>query len=86
MPTANSAYGPGIEGLLFGRVVSKPDFVLLDTLIDKDLDQQNYVVSNATIEAIGFKPLCLFEMRIGMSRTLAMAMSSVLYLGRSLSA
>ena len=65
MPTANSAHGPGIEGLLFRRVVSNPDFVLFDTLIDKDLDQRNYVVSNAKIEATGFKPMYSLDMGIG---------------------
>lgn len=50
MASANSADKPGIEGLLFGRVVSNPDVGLLDTRIDKDLDLQNYVVTNVAIE------------------------------------
>jgi len=65
MAAANSAHGPGLEGLLLGRVVSKPDVVLLDTLIDKDLDRRNYGVSNATIEATGFKPMYSLDRGIG---------------------
>jgi len=34
-----------------------PDFVFLDALVGKDPDQRNYVVSNAKIEATGFKPM-----------------------------
>lgn len=33
-----------------------PDFVFLDAPVGKDPDQRNYVVSNAKIEATGFKP------------------------------
>ncbi len=33
-----------------------PDFVFLDAPIGKDPDQRNYIVSNAKIEATGFKP------------------------------
>lgn len=33
-----------------------PDLVILDAPIGKDPDQRNYVVSNAKIEATGFKP------------------------------
>ncbi len=32
-----------------------PDFVFLDAPIGKDPDQRNYIVSNAKIEAVGFK-------------------------------
>jgi nucleoside-diphosphate-sugar epimerase len=34
-----------------------PDFVFLDAPVGKDPDQRNYVVSNAKIEAAGFKPM-----------------------------
>jgi nucleoside-diphosphate-sugar epimerase len=34
-----------------------PDFVFLDAPVGKDPDQRNYIVSNAKIEATGFKPL-----------------------------
>lgn len=34
-----------------------PDFVFLDAPVGKDPDQRNYVVSNAKIEATGFKPM-----------------------------
>jgi len=34
-----------------------PDFVFLDAPVGKDPDQRNYVVSNAKIEATGFKPV-----------------------------
>jgi nucleoside-diphosphate-sugar epimerase len=33
-----------------------PDFVFLEAPIGKDPDQRNYIVSNAKIEAMGFKP------------------------------
>ena len=33
-----------------------PDFVFIDAPIGKDPDQRNYIVSNAKIEAAGFKP------------------------------
>lgn len=33
-----------------------PDFVFLDAPVGKDPDQRNYIVSNAKIEATGFKP------------------------------
>ncbi|MDL5598662.1 NAD(P)-dependent oxidoreductase [Bacillus subtilis] len=33
-----------------------PDFVFLEAPIGKDLDQRNYVVSNAKLEATGFQP------------------------------
>ena len=34
-----------------------PDFVFLDAPVGKDPDQRNYIVSNAKIEAAGFKPM-----------------------------
>jgi nucleoside-diphosphate-sugar epimerase len=34
-----------------------PDFVFLDAPVGKDPDQRNYIVSNAKIEAAGFKPI-----------------------------
>lgn len=34
-----------------------PDFVFLDAPVGKDPDQRNYIVSNAKIEATGFKPM-----------------------------
>ena len=33
-----------------------PDFVFLDAPVGKDPDQRNYIVSNAKLEATGFKP------------------------------
>ncbi len=33
-----------------------PDFVFIDAPVGKDPDQRNYIVSNAKIEATGFKP------------------------------
>jgi nucleoside-diphosphate-sugar epimerase len=33
-----------------------PDFVVIDAPVGKDPDQRNYIVSNAKIEATGFKP------------------------------
>jgi nucleoside-diphosphate-sugar epimerase len=33
-----------------------PDFVFLEAKVGKDPDQRNYIVSNAKIEATGFKP------------------------------
>jgi nucleoside-diphosphate-sugar epimerase len=33
-----------------------PDFVYLDAPVGKDVDQRNYVVSNAKIEGTGFRP------------------------------
>ena len=35
----------------------KPDFVVLESEIEKDIDQRNYVVSNSKIESTGFKPM-----------------------------
>ncbi len=34
-----------------------PDFVFLDAPVGKDPDQRNYIVSNAKIEATGYKPM-----------------------------
>ncbi len=34
-----------------------PDFVFLDAPVGKDPDQRNYIVSNAKIEATGYRPL-----------------------------
>ena len=42
-----------------------PDFVYLDAPVGKDPDQRNYIVSNAKIEATGFKPMCSLDMGIG---------------------
>ena len=41
-----------------------PDFVYLDAPVGKDPDQRNYIVSNAKIEATGFKPICSLDMGI----------------------
>ena len=35
----------------------KPDFVVLESEIEKDIDQRNYIVSNSKIESTGFKPM-----------------------------
>jgi nucleoside-diphosphate-sugar epimerase len=42
-----------------------PDFVFLDAPVGKDPDQRNYIVSNAKIEATGFKPMYSLEAGIG---------------------
>ena len=42
-----------------------PDFVFLDAPVGKDPDQRNYIVSNAKIEATGFKPMHSLDMGIG---------------------
>ena len=42
-----------------------PDFVFLDAPVGKDPDQRNYIVSNAKIEATGFKPIYSLDMGIG---------------------
>ena len=42
-----------------------PDFVFLDAPVGKDPDQRNYIVSNAKIEATGFKPMYSLDMGIG---------------------
>ena len=41
-----------------------PDFVFLDAPVGKDPDQRNYIVSNAKIEATGFKPVHSLDMGI----------------------
>ena len=41
------------------------DFVFLDAPVGKDPDQRNYIVSNAKIEATGFKPMYSLDMGIG---------------------
>lgn len=41
-----------------------PDFVFLDAPVGKDPDQRNYIVSNAKIEATGFKPTFSLDMGI----------------------
>lgn len=41
------------------------DFVFLDAPVGKDPDQRNYIVSNAKIEAMGFKPMYSLDMGIG---------------------
>ena len=33
-----------------------PDFTIMEAAVGKDPDQRNYIVSNAKIEATGFKP------------------------------
>jgi nucleoside-diphosphate-sugar epimerase len=38
-----------------------PDFTFLEAALGKDPDQRNYVVSNAKIEALGFKPKVTLE-------------------------
>ena len=40
------------------------DFVFLDAPVGKDPDQRNYVVSNAKVEATGFKPMYSLDMGI----------------------
>jgi nucleoside-diphosphate-sugar epimerase len=42
-----------------------PDFVFLDAPVGKDPDQRNYIVSNAKIEATGFKPQ--FSLDVGIA-------------------
>lgn len=41
-----------------------PDFVFLDAPVGKDPDQRNYIVSNAKIEATGYKPVYSLDMGI----------------------
>ena len=41
-----------------------PDFVFMDAPVGKDLDQRNYIVSNAKLEATGFKPSVSLEQGI----------------------
>ena len=40
------------------------DFVFLDAPVGKDPDQRNYIVSNAKIEAMGFRPIHSLDMGI----------------------
>lgn len=40
------------------------DFVVLDAPVGKDPDQRNYIVSNAKIEATGYKPMYSLDMGI----------------------
>ncbi len=42
-----------------------PNFVFLDAPVGKDPDQRNYIVSNAKIEATGFKPVFSLDDGIG---------------------
>jgi nucleoside-diphosphate-sugar epimerase len=42
-----------------------PEFVYLDAPVGKDPDQRNYIVSNAKIEATGFKPEFSLDRGIG---------------------
>jgi len=42
-----------------------PDFVFLEAPVGKDPDQRNYVVSNAKIEATGFRPQVSLDAGIG---------------------
>lgn len=42
-----------------------PNFVFLDAPVGKDPDQRNYIVSNAKIEATGFKPMYSLDAGIG---------------------
>ena len=42
-----------------------PDFVFLYAPVGKDPDQRNYIVSNAKIEATGFKPMYSLDAGIG---------------------
>ena len=41
-----------------------PNFVFIDSQVGKDPDQRNYIVSNAKIEATGFKPAHSLDMGI----------------------
>jgi nucleoside-diphosphate-sugar epimerase len=42
-----------------------PDFVFIEAPVGKDPDQRNYVVSNAKIEATGYKPSVSLDQGIG---------------------
>lgn len=39
----------------------RPDFVFVEAKVGKDPDQRNYIVSNAKIEAVGYKPAYSLE-------------------------
>ncbi len=41
-----------------------PNFTIMEAPIGKDIDQRNYIVSNAKVEATGFKPRFSLEMGI----------------------
>jgi nucleoside-diphosphate-sugar epimerase len=41
-----------------------PDFTFLEAPVGKDLDQRNYIVANAKIEGMGFKPEVSLDMGI----------------------
>ena len=41
-----------------------PEFIFLEAPLAKDPDQRNYIVSNAKIEATGFKPKYSLDMGI----------------------
>ena len=43
----------------------RPDFVFIEAPVGKDPDQRNYIVSNAKIEATGFKPEFTLDRGIG---------------------
>ena len=43
----------------------RPDFVYVEAPVGKDPDQRNYIVSNAKIEAMGFKPEFSLDRGIG---------------------
>ena len=43
----------------------RPDFVFVEAPVGKDPDQRNYIVSNAKIEATGFKPEFSLDRGIG---------------------
>jgi nucleoside-diphosphate-sugar epimerase len=45
--------------------LQQPDFVFLEAPVGKDPDQRNYIVSNAKLEATGFKPNVTLDMGIG---------------------
>ncbi len=42
-----------------------PDFVFVEAPVGKDPDQRNYIVSNAKVEATGFKPEFSLDLGIG---------------------
>jgi nucleoside-diphosphate-sugar epimerase len=59
----NSAYNLGLSDANLSKIelcerIKKyvPDFIYIEAEIGKDPDQRNYIVSNAKIEATGFKP------------------------------
>jgi hypothetical protein len=46
----------------------RPDFTFIEAPVGKDPDQRNYIVSNAKIEATGYKPA--FSIEAGISELL----------------